>query len=182
MPTHDPFQTLELPRRFDLTPAQIEGAYLKKAAASHPDLAADTENAAEESSALNRAKGTLLDPESRAHALLALLEEGQGVSDADRKALPDGFLMEIMMTRQEIEADLAGPDAQAKRKEWEAWGERQRDEHIARVSELFSDAGESPEPDRLVSIRTALNAWRYVERLLEQLDPDYDPAQADFSG
>lgn len=181
MATNDPFDTLGLTPSFDLTPARIEGAYLQRAAASHPDLAGNSEDSGADSAALNHAKAILLDPESRAHALLARLEGDHPPDERARKALPDGFLMEIMTIRQDIEADLAGPDAEAKRTEWEAWGERRREESIGLVAELFEQAGEDPDPERLRSIRTQLNAWRYVERLLEQLDPDYDPAQADFS-
>ncbi|MFG0305917.1 MAG: DnaJ domain-containing protein [Phycisphaerales bacterium JB040] len=180
-PQQDPFDALALPGVFGLTPAQIESAYLKRAASLHPDLAGD-EDAALHSSALNEAKATLLDPESRARALLARLG-GDGPGDPSaRTALPDGFLMEIMSTRQQIEADLAGPDADAKREKWEGWGEERRREHIEHVAELFESAGEHPSPERLGAIRTRLNAWRYIERLIEQLDPDYDPAGADFSG
>ena len=34
--------------------------------------------------------------------------------------------------------------------------------------------------ERTCFIRESLNAWRYIERLIEQLDPDYSPAEADF--
>jgi len=41
--------------------------------------------------------------------------------------------------------------------------------------------GDPPDPALLGEIRTQLNAWRYIERLIEQLDPQYDPNRADFA-
>ena len=48
------------------------------------------------------------------------------------------------------------------------------------VNRLFDALGERPDAPALAAIRRELNAWRYIERLIEQLDPDYDPARADF--
>ena len=45
---------------------------------------------------------------------------------------------------------------------------------------LFERFDETNEQAVLSEIRTQLNAWRYIERLIEQLDPDYDPNRADF--
>ena len=47
--------------------------------------------------------------------------------------------------------------------------------------EEFTRARFVPAPEALREVRTRLNAWRYIERLIEQLDPDYDPARADFA-
>jgi hypothetical protein len=50
----------------------------------------------------------------------------------------------------------------------------QRGEYEGRVARLFAQGAET------VEIRRELNAWRYIERLIEQLDPNYDPGRADF--
>lgn len=175
-PIRDPFALLGLPQAFKVSRAEIESAYLRRAATLHPDLSGlAPDESARASSELNDAKQVLLDAERRANTLLAL---AGGAGKADNKSLPDGFLMDIMEIRQNVEADLAGGLQDSKRAEWESWAETWRQNAIERVGALFDEA--PADPTRLDSIRTELNAWRYIERLIEQLDPEYDPARADF--
>ena len=87
--------------------------------------------------------------------------------------------MNIMETRQEIEADLANGPAGA-RDTWRAWAAERRREYAARVAGMFAGLGPEPPADRLEEIRRELNAWRYIERLIEQLNPEYDPDRADW--
>jgi molecular chaperone HscB len=179
----DPFSTLGLPARFDLSPAQIERAYLTRIASAHPDRGGGAQRpagvqgrnppsresgSAAEAGALNRARRTLLNDEARARALLALLDPAGG---GDDRALPPGLLMEIMEIRERVQADLQA-DAAAARRTWGEWVAARRAEHRERVAGLF--AARPPAPGE---IRRELNAWRYVERLGEQLSPDYDPAR-----
>ncbi len=171
----DPFDTLGLDPRFGLTDAQIEHAYLARIASAHPDRDADN-RALGDAAALNEARKILLDPERRAGALLKRLG---GPDAAEDKSLPDGFLMEIMETRARIEQELADDPSEQTRAEWEAWAEQQRGAYARRVSDLF-DRAAGGDTDALGEVRTQLNAWRYIERLIEQLDPDYDPERADF--
>lgn len=171
----DPFDLLGVAAVFDLDPAELERAYLARSAALHPDLAAGDADVARRSAVLNQSKRILEDPERRADALLSRLG---GPTREKHKALPDGFLAEIMETREAVEEAGRDPGARAR---WEAWAEERRREHIAIVSGLFKALGEPPDPAALSAIRTRLNAWRYIERLIEQLDPDYDPARADFA-
>ncbi len=125
---------------------------------------------------LNRARAILLDGEQRANALLEVLG---GPSASACKDLPDGFLMEMMTRRQEIEEEIAQAGDQS-RTRWEAWARDERAQYARSACELFGALGEAPGPEKLAEIRVLLNAWRYIERLIEQLDPEYDPAQADF--
>jgi hypothetical protein len=106
------------------------------------------------------------DPETRAGCLLTLLSG----PTADRdKTLPTGFLPRIMQIREEIEEALAaGPEAI---EPWKAWGEAQQQETVARVSELFGRAAATSDPQVLAQVRMELNAWRYLTRLRERLDP-----------
>ncbi|MEZ6243561.1 MAG: DnaJ domain-containing protein [Phycisphaerales bacterium] len=176
--THeDPFDALGLPPGFDTDPADVERAYLARAAAIHPDLAAPDPlvqaDAARRSARLNAARETLLDPERRAVALLARLG---GAPAADDRALPDGFLMEMMQTRVQIEEEL-DEDADAARPRWLSWASDRRRERIDRVRDLFLARAQAPDPAILADIRRELNAWRYIERLVEQLDPDHAPAR-----
>lgn len=173
---HDPFALLGLPRRFDLSQDQLESAFLARVSATHPDLAGD--EAAVDAAALTTAHATLADPEQRAAALLSLLG---GPNAAQDRSLPDSYLPEIMQLRAEIEEELA-EDPDAARARWTKRADERRDAHIAQVNALFQAHHESPDTALLRAIRTELNAWRYTERLIEQLDPGYDPADADFRG
>ena len=163
----DPFATLGLPARFDLDEGVIRRAYLARVGAVHPDTG---EGAGEEASILNEARAVLSDPERRANALVARL--GGPSKEADR-SLPDGFLARMMAVREEVDADLAR-SGEAARRRWEGWAEEQRSEFERRVGAMFAGLGDPPSVDGLRAIRTELNAWRYVERLIEQLDPQYD--------
>jgi DnaJ-domain-containing protein 1 len=171
----DPFETLALPPRFDLDAPSIDRAYLSAIAHSHPDLSGAQADQATQAAAANRARQTLADPERRANALLARLG---GPGKEQDKSLPDGFLMDIMETREAIEAAIASGEDRSR---WQAWADRQRQSYIDRVRQLFAalPAADTP-PQPLRDIRRELNAWRYVERLIEQLDPGYDPREADF--
>ncbi|MDQ7014070.1 MAG: iron-sulfur cluster co-chaperone HscB C-terminal domain-containing protein [Planctomycetota bacterium] len=205
----DPFDTLGFEARFDLDPADIQRAYLLRAAACHPDLVgADPERVAEadrRSAALNTAKATLLDPETRARALLERLGGGGGGGLGDGRELPDGFLMEIMETRMAVEEAADSGDA-AEMARWRDWVAAERERYIERLGGLFAavqevqevqevgDVGEMGEvvemgdvvevgdvgvkegvggasvpPENLAEIQRQLNAWRYIERMLEQI-------------
>ncbi|MDX2017771.1 MAG: DnaJ domain-containing protein [Planctomycetota bacterium] len=166
-PSGDAFDLLGLEPRFDLDPARLERAYLSRAARLHPDLASGNPDAPAKAAALNHAKATLSDPEARANLLLARL--GGPAKDQD-KSLPAGFLMDILETRERAEADLASADP-ARLAPWKSWTNDQRAAYAQRVSELFAAALAQPHPDTLRAIRLELNAWRYIERLAEQLDP-----------
>lgn len=175
MPIHNPFQLLGLPLRFEIDDAALRRAYLTRVSAIHPDIAGD-DQAQAASAELNLARELLANPESRANTLLALL--GGPSKEAD-KSLPPTFLMEIMETREAIEAALATGDPQ-ERARWTDWGHKQRSSHISQVAAQFGALGAAPPPAALKQIRTTLNTWRYIERLIEQLDPAHDPNQADF--
>lgn len=161
----DPFDLLGVPARFDLSSAALQRAWLARTAALHPDRVGGDAEAAGALARLNRAKVILENPEERANALLARL--GGPAKEAD-KSLPDGFLVEILETREEIEAAVASGDA-AEREKWNDWAERERERYTREVGELFARAGEPAKPDVLKEIRVTLNAWRYIERLIEQL-------------
>ncbi len=166
--TADAFDLLGLPAAFDLDPADLQRAYLERAARVHPDLAGGGDDqAARESARLNEARRVLGDPELRASALLARLG---GPAKEQEKSLPPGFLAAIMETREEVEGALASGDSAA-RARWESWAAARRSEHIESVGRLFRGLGTPTAPQALRAIRVELNAWRYTERLIEQLTP-----------
>jgi molecular chaperone HscB len=166
----DPFALLGLPRSFDVDPRALQSAYLKRSAALHPDRFRDPLAQAEaqrEAAALNDARAILADDEQRANTLLALLG---GPAKEQDKSLPDGFLIEMLEVRQDMEAALASSDAN-ERLRLERWARDRRAQHITAVRELFAsisepDAANAP---RFAAIRQQLNAWRYIERMIEQL-------------
>lgn len=168
----DPFEILGLAPTFDLTPAQVERAYLMRMAAAHPDAAGDAVGDEDELAAgLNEARATLIDPERRALAVLARL----GGPGPEVRALPAGFLPEIMGVREEVEAELGSGNAEARPK-WREWVAAKRLEYASRVGGLLARG----DATSLREARVQLNAWRYIERLAEQLEPGYDPSRADF--
>jgi molecular chaperone HscB len=158
--TTDPFATLGLPRRFDLSKPAIERAYLARIAALHPDAAGGDDDTGE-AAALNHAKAALLDDELRAETLLTLLG---GPSKADERGLPPGFLQEMMDVRERLDEDLAA-DPVAARERWGTWAKSRRESHAETLRAMFAQS--SPP---LRDIRLILNQWRYVERMLEQID------------
>ena len=165
MTTPDPFDLLGVPPAFPPDAGAIERAWLAASAKLHPDRAADPEAAARELAAINQARAVLTDPESAAGALLARL--GGAAPDAD-KTLPDGLLMEMLEARDRLEEARGNAQALA---EIDTWARERRAEHIAQVTALFERAqAAAPSPEQvLTDIRVQLNAWRYVERFLEQL-------------
>jgi molecular chaperone HscB len=183
-PPTDAFAVLGLPRRFDLAPADVQRAYLAKVTQAHPDalgaeMLEDLDDAAALTAELNRAKSLLESDESRANLLLALL--GGPAKEAD-KSLPDGLLMEVMEVREQVDAALAQGDP-SQRAKWKHWAMDQRRAYAARAQALFDRLQAESGPPRDQSareLRRHLNAWRYIERMIEQLDETYDPSKADF--
>ncbi len=167
----DPFSILGLPPAFEVSSATVEHAYLSRAAAAHPDVVGDGSGEGDFSARLNEAKQVLLNPESRATALLALLH---GPPKEQDKSLPDGFLMEFMEVRDAVDTAVSAGNA-AEVAKWHAWAMGQRRGYEESVGLLFRTALERPDPPSLVAIRRALNAWRYIERMIDQMDPTNGP-------
>lgn len=171
--TADPFDTLGLPPSFDLQAAEIGRAYLARVARMHPDIAA-ADDVATRSADLNQARAVLLDPELRAVALLARL--GGPTAEQDR-SLAQTFLAEMMEVREECEAAISSGDPEAVAR-WRGWAAARRAEFIAEVSKQFRAIGAAPGDPGLRELRRTLNAWRYIERMIQQLDePDRRPGE-----
>lgn len=165
-PTNDPFAALGVPRAFPVDRAAVQRAWLAKQAKLHPDRAADPASAAAELAKVNQARAELADDESAAKALLRVLG---GPSAADVKDLPDGMLMGMLDIREQMDEAKASGDP-AQREELETWAAEQRSEFKHRVIMLFAEAGQTPTAEQLHTIRVQLNGWRYIERMIEQLD------------
>ncbi|HEB60225.1 MAG TPA: hypothetical protein ENJ06_00205 [Phycisphaeraceae bacterium] len=169
---NNPFTLLGLPARFDLAPEDVQRAYLTKAAQLHPDRFTDVveqADAVRKSAAVNDARKQLLNPETRANILLKLMG---GPGKSDDKTLPPDFLMEIMQIREEMEEDAGSEEGRLR---WQKWADEQRNDYLERIGDLFAKAEDGGlSADIAHSIRMELNALRYIERMIEQLDPDYD--------
>ncbi len=171
----NPFHALGLPVSFDIGTDTIERAYLMKLAQAHPDAGGESDSG-NDAASLNQARLTLLDSEKRANALLSVLG---GPSSSESNSLPEGFLMEMMTRREEIEDQIQAAGEES-RSSWESWAVQERKSYAADAESLFSELNDPASETELAQIRVHLNAWRYIERLVEQLDPDYDPQAADF--
>lgn len=165
-PVPDAFDILGVEARFDLDAAAIQRAYLRRIKALHPDVAAAPDLDDAMVSAVNAARTALESPEHRAGVLLARL--GGPSKEADR-TLPDGFLVQMMEARESVDAAQATGDTHEVER-WRAWAIAQRDGHMARAGALFERARGGADGALLRDIRRALNAWRYIERMLEQFD------------
>jgi len=189
----DPFEILRLPPKFDLDTASIERAYLRESRLLHPDHAPQnpqldhlldpsaSEDAEAQLAKLSAARRTLARGETRARALLDRFTRSwrvtQPTSDPDR--LSPAFLAQILETREQIEADLATKD-RTQRAHWESWALAERQRYAGEITTCFDGVADQPAPhdaaDRIHKARAVLNEWRYIERLLEQLDDQPDAA------
>ncbi|MEO1130065.1 MAG: DnaJ domain-containing protein [Planctomycetota bacterium] len=167
MSTTDPFDALGLAARFDVDDADVRRAWLKASARLHPDRTTlDPDDAAAQLATINDAKRALEDPERRADAMLARLG---GPGKGAERGLPDGFLEQMLDIRTRMEQAQAASDTTVLA-ELGTWAHAERERFVERVGTLFQDADAAA----LRSIRLELNAWRYIERMIEQLDPDHD--------
>lgn len=198
----NPFTILNLPQQYEISPAEIKQATLKLLAVNHPDRVtdpADRDKAELVSAQINKASRILLDDESRANQLLTL----SGGPDKDQdKSLPEGFLIEIMEIRQDMETALTSDNPEEKQK-YQSWAKQKSSQYKSKIQQLFKNLSEikttntatatntakpadtdtlTQEPAQtheqtneqaheiLTAIRLELNAWRYIQRMIEQLN------------
>lgn len=170
----NPYEILGITPSFSISPAVIQRAYLARLSAAHPDITASPTTESLDPATLNTARDTLLDEEARANLMLDLIA-GPPPSN---HTLPDGYLMDMMELRTQIEEELQENPSEA-RPRWQQWADDRAKETVIEITALFSALDSAPADnaeDIKLQIRTQLNAWRYTSRLIEQLDPDYDPA------
>ncbi|QKK08205.1 MAG: hypothetical protein HND58_08465 [Planctomycetota bacterium] len=77
--------------------------------------------------------------------------------------------MEMMETRMEVEAAVESGDGDELAR-WREWAQTERARYIDRLGGMFADLGTPPAADAVQAIRRELNAWRYIERMLEQTE------------
>jgi molecular chaperone HscB len=173
MDTANHFERLGLPRRFPLDPAELERNYLARSREVHPDHAGNDRASLEASAALNEAYAVLRDPFRRADYLLTL---AGGPSAADQKQAAPEFLEEMLDLRMQIEEIKHSSDATAR--------DQLQRQLTARRAALLPEAGKrlddvaalppnhSGRDGLLVRIRQDLNATRYIQGLLRDLEED----------
>jgi len=167
----DPFDILGLDVGYDIDDAALHRKFIEMSALHHPDRYTDPleqVEAAEQAAAINEAYQVLSNPERRANTLL---ERFGGASKSDDKSLPPDLLMQMMEIREEQEEAQAANDT-AKLEELADWARTQREEHLTRIAGHFRGIDPTVKPDEevLKAIRLELNALRYFERMLEQID------------
>jgi molecular chaperone HscB len=173
------FERLGLPRRFLLTPAEIESQYLARSRELHPDRhqlgsTAEQRLSLELSAGLNEAYATLRDPFRRAEYLLGL--EG-GPSAAEFKEMSPAFLEEMLELRMEIEElREAGSSSSSGRVAMEQQLRQRREKLLDDIAGQFGRLESlTPGAERkpvLLQVRQQLNAAKYVQGLLRDLRAD----------
>ena len=160
MSAGDPFLLLDLPRRFRLDEAELNGALRRASLAWHPDrfalAAAEEREAAEERMAeLNRAHRVLTDPLARVGLLLGLTADDAPASPA--------FLLEMMERREEIEVAQAAGDG-PKVEELLALLDRDLATHLNRLA-AAADSGAAADD----ALRACFTEATYLRRSREEL-------------
>ena len=168
MKESDHFERLGLPRRFSLDAAEVERQFLARSRALHPDfhqLGASGEQSAslELTARLNEAYSVVRDAFKRAEYLLTL--EG-GPTAGEQKEMPPEFLEEILELRMAI-AELEDAASKAA---MEQNLKSRRQVMLDEVADDFAklDSG-GDRPALLKSLRQKLNALKYVQNLLRDL-------------
>lgn len=154
------FQVLGVEARFDLSPRDLRAAWMRRAAAVHPDAA----GAIDDSARVNDAMRILSDPIQRAQALLEL----RGAPEGDARALPQEFLLEMMELRER--ADGCAGDA-ARTEELRAEAMSRREAAVAEIAAGFAASGAGAiDAASARRIAERIGVIRAFERMVEQLD------------
>ena len=169
----DPFSLFGLGPSFDLDVEDLRGRHLRLSRWIHPVyFAASTELQAiaeVNTSSLNGALEALEEPLRRADHIVESLG---GPSGAEVKDMPQAFLMEVLEWNEALqEARAAEPGSQ---KRESAFGlkpelDAQRAKRIEAITELLTPLPETGS-DALPNARRELNAVRYLDRALRELE------------
>ena len=169
----DPFSALGLSPSQALEASELERLHLKYTRWVHPDYFAASPElralAEKNTGVLNGALSSLGDPIKRADHLVRALE---GPSDAELKDMPQAFLMEVLdwnESLQEAHASEAGSPERDRAFKLLPELEARRTAGLDAINDLLT-----PLPDKgaeaLASARRELNAIRYLDRALRELE------------
>jgi molecular chaperone HscB len=173
MPDSSHFERLGLPRRFALDAAVLERNYLARSREVHPDHAGNDRASLEASAALNESYTVLRDPFRRADYLLTL---AGGPSAAEQKQAAPEFLEEMLDLRMQIE-ELKHSTDQGRRDKLEVQLSARRDALLAEAGKRLDELPVLAPDDAhgrglLARTRQDLNATKYIQGLLRDLDED----------
>jgi molecular chaperone HscB len=171
----DAFALLALTRSFAVDRRELDRKHVEAGRRIHPDYFGSADERSRRlseslSARINEAHATLRDPDRRADYLVGLYG---GPSAADRRTMPRAFLESVLDARMELEEaresnDRATLDRLAARFTEEASAAR------SRIAELFGsvalDRGEVPSAEALASIRSELNAVKYLQGLIDETE------------
>jgi molecular chaperone HscB len=166
----DHFTFFGLSRRFDIDEEALQKRFIAIIRDIHPDFHGHSSPefqalAVRLSAQANEAYKVLMDPLLRAEYLL---QQAGGPDSTENKGVPDGFLPQIMMLREEIEEAKVNDD----KEELQALAGQigQRYESLAaRIAELAMLVAESPDAQTRERLRVNLNAMTYIRNLREQV-------------
>lgn len=173
------FDRLGLPQRYDLDLKDLDRRYLAWSRELHPDYF-ETSSPSEKSlsltlsASLNDAYATLRDPFRRAEYVLQLLG---GPSASEHRAMPEGFLEEVLDLRASIEeAAEEGAAGRAKLEDVRRRVESARAESMAKAAKAFREiedrsASGLPSEAELRIVRELLNTVKYYDGLLRETAP-----------
>lgn len=173
-PDASPFAIFGLPLSHALDPADLRRRLLRFSRMTHPDYfgGADTamrERAERASAALNDAHGILADPVRRADRVV---RELGGPSDGELREMPQAFLMEVLDWNETLEAAREAAAGSPERAALETLAAALRTERATAVDDISRGLDPLPEPGApdLADVRRRLNAVRYLDRTLSEIE------------
>jgi molecular chaperone HscB len=167
-----PFELLGLEPRFALDERALEKRLRAAMRLVHPDVHASApaeqrERAERGSARLNGAYVTLADPAARADWLVTWLG---GPAESQQRALPQSFLHEVLEWNETLEEARAGARAALEGlSSLQAMLRARHAEALQTVERLLTPLPERGSP-RLSEVRSQLNAIRYVDRALSEIE------------
>lgn len=161
----DPFETLGVPRSFELDPSALEARHRELCRALHPDRyvgrpAGERRAALSRAVDVNTAYRVLRDPARRAEALLLL--HGQKAEAFESSRAAPALLMEVMQRREALSAARRQRDRDQLRALAREVNERKK----SAVAGLGAAFGKDP-PD-LAAAERLLGELRYHQRFLDE--------------
>lgn len=171
------FERLGLPTRFAIDNNQLEEHYLKWSRELHPDYfqlrpPEDQQLSLSLSASLNDAYMTLKDPFRRAEYLLWLFG---GPAANELRAMPEGFLEQVLELRAEIDelVEQEGQDSPcaATLRDRLVHERNQAMEKVAAIFESIEQGGSArPDTEAMARARRQLNTVKYYDGLLRELN------------
>lgn len=169
----DPFRTLGLEPRFDLSASEIAAAHLRTVSRLHPDRATDPlerDRLLRAAASAGAAKQLLSPDSSRAEELLKLL--GARIS-VEPVRLEPAFLVETLELREAIEEACAPGTPESGREGLAASVGSVRDGVVSSLRDAFAEAVRESSPvSRAASLSRAsglLVQLRYLDRMIDRL-------------